>query len=55
MTKKFLALTLALILVAGFSSAADEERVLTGEWENELTLISEEEVFSDYDSDLEIT
>ena len=39
MTKKFLAVTLVLVLAAGFMAVAQEdERPLTGEWENTLTL-----------------
>ena len=53
MTKKFLAVTLVLVLAAGFMAvAADEDRTLTGEWENTLTLIPEEvsTVYWDWDS-----
>ncbi|MCF7891277.1 hypothetical protein K9M78_08670 [Candidatus Bipolaricaulota bacterium] len=39
MTKKFLAVTLVLVLAAGFAAVAqDEERPLTGTWENTLYL-----------------
>ncbi|MFB6290233.1 MAG: hypothetical protein ABEJ25_00675, partial [Candidatus Bipolaricaulia bacterium] len=40
MTKKFLAVTLVLVLAAGFAAVAQEsdERPLTGTWNNELTL-----------------
>jgi len=39
MTKKFLALTMVLVLAAGFAAVAQEDdRALMGTWENELTL-----------------
>ncbi|MEF8917310.1 MAG: hypothetical protein V5A77_06455 [Candidatus Bipolaricaulota bacterium] len=41
MTKKFLAVTLVLVLAAGFMAVAaehEDERPLMGSWENELTL-----------------
>ncbi len=41
MTKKFLALTMVLVLAAGFAAVAaehEDDRALMGTWENELTL-----------------
>ncbi|MFW6006314.1 MAG: hypothetical protein ACOC9A_02620 [Candidatus Bipolaricaulota bacterium] len=49
MTKKFLALTLVLVLAAGFAAVAQEEdeKALTGSWENDLILdISNEDIDS---------
>jgi len=47
MTKKFLAVTLVLVLVAGVGAlaATEEDRPLTGEWENTLTLDMNQEAW----------
>jgi len=50
MTKKFLAVMLVLVLAAGFAAVAQEDdRALTGSWENTLTLDPTQE--ADYNAD----
>jgi len=57
MTKKFLAVTLVLVLAAGFAAVAQEEdRALTGSWENTVTLNPQTSpVITDFDSTLDVT
>ncbi len=57
MTKKFLAVTLVLVLAAGFAAVAqDDERPLTGTWENEVGIQPDDGgTFFELDSDIEAT
>jgi len=57
MTKKFLALTMVLVLAAGFAAVAQEDdRALTGSWENTITLKPvQTNSFDAFDSTLNVT
>lgn len=53
--KKFLSITLVLVLLAGVGALAAEERPLTGSWENTLTLNpNQTQSFSAFDSTLSL-
>ena len=57
MTKKFLAVTLVLVLAAGFAAVAqDMDKALTGEWTNTLTLSpTGGNALAGFDSTLDVT
>ena len=56
MNKKFLAVTLVLVLAASFGAVAADEKPLTGSWTNTLTLNPQTSpVVTGFDSDLNVT
>jgi|GEM_PF-1817136 len=54
MTKKFLALTMVLVLAAGFAAVA-QDRPLEGSWENELTFVPQTNPIDSFTSTLDVT